>query len=758
MVPLIELKNVSVFRDGKAILDRVSLSIQPGEHVAIVGPNGAGKTTLVKVMTRELYPHGGRGTVRINGKERPPVRQVRVALAAVSPDQDANVLGNPTVRELVLSGFFGTFGVLFGHTVCDVEATRSELVMAMMEIGHLADRGLDTLSSGERRRAWIARALVPEPKALILDEPTSNLDVKIVAEFAWLMRRIAESGVTLILVTHRFEEIIPEIKRVILLRAGAVFDDGPRDSVLAEPNIDRLFAIGEDAAGWKNPVTPLEYLEAMRRVSVYDVAIRSPLEYAPVLSNLTSNRVWLKREDRQPVFSFKLRGAYALMSNLPPALLERGVIAASAGNHAQGVALSARRLGTKATIVVPRTTPSIKTDAIKMLGAELILFGDTYDEAYERALEIGRERELTFVHPYDQAAVIAGQGTIGLEIVEQMAGNPPDVVFVPVGGGGLVSGIALAVKQLSKGTKVIGVEPDDSDAMHRSLAAGERITLERVGRLADGVAVRTVGKLTFELARKWVDEVVVVSNDEICGAVKEIFEDRRAILEPSGALAFAGLKRYVQREGIRGRNLVAIASGANLNFDRLRYVAERAAVGEGREAVLAVTIPEKPGSFRRFCQAIGQRNVTEFNYRMGDVRAAHVFVGVSTQDDAEHADIVQGLERAGYTTLDLTGDDLATTHLRHMVGGRSSDAKFERLFTVDIPERPGALGAFLERLGDGFNISLFHYRNHGAATGRVLVGFQVPPEAEPEFERFLADVALVSCEVTGNAGLGLFLR
>jgi threonine dehydratase len=314
------------------------------------------------------------------------------------------------------------------------------------------------------------------------------------------------------------------------------------------------------------------------------------------------------------------------------------------------------------------------------------------------------------------------------------------------------------VKQLSPGTKVIGVEPEDSDAMHRSLAAGERVTLARVGRLADGVAVRTVGKLTFELARKWVDEIVVVSNDEICGAVKEIFEDRRAILEPSGALSLAGLKRYVQREGLRDQNLVAIASGANLNFDRLRYVAERAAVGEGREAMLAVTIPEKPGSFRRFCQAIGHRSITEFNYRMGDAHSAHVFVGVSTRDDEEHAELVSGLEQAGYTTLDLSGDDLATTHLRHMVGGRSIDAEHERLFTVDFPERPGALGAFLERLGEAFNISLFHYRNHGSDVGRVLVGFQVPPGKEAEFDRFRADVGQVSCEVTSNPGLGLFLR
>ncbi|MHB8637021.1 MAG: threonine ammonia-lyase, biosynthetic [Fimbriimonadaceae bacterium] len=758
MVPLVELKDVSVYRDGKAILDHVSLSVGHGEHIAVVGPNGAGKTTLVKLMTRELHPHAGRGVVRIDGEGKSPVREVRVALAAVSPDQDSWVLGDPSAKELVLSGFFGTFGVTFGHLVGPDEAIRADLVMAMMEIQHLSDRPISTLSTGERKRAWIARALAPEPKALVLDEPTSNLDTKIVGEFRWLMRRIAESGVTLILVTHRFDEIIPEIKRVILLRKGRVFDDGPRESVMSQPNIDALFAGDVGATKWKSPVTPREYLAAMRQVSVYDVAILSPLEYAPALSALTANNVWLKREDRQPVFSFKLRGAYALMSNLPPELLARGVIAASAGNHAQGVALSAKRLGTQATIVVPRTTPSIKTDAIQQLGADLILYGDTYDEAYERALEIGKERELTFVHPYDQPAVIAGQGTVGLEIIEQMAGNRVDAVFVPVGGGGLVSGVALAVKQLSRSTKVIGVEPEDSDAMHRSLLAGERVTLDRVGRLADGVAVRTVGKLTFEIARKWVDEIVVVSNDEICGAVKEIFEDRRAILEPSGALAFAGLKRYVLRDEMRGKNLVAIASGANLNFDRLRYVAERAAVGEGREAMLAVTIPEVAGSFRRFCQALGQRAITEFNYRMGSAKCAHVFVGVSTKSDAEHRTLVSDLEQAGYGTLDLTGDELATMHLRHMVGGRSVDAAHERLLTVDFPERPGALGAFLERLGESFNISLFHYRNHGSDLGRVLVGFQVPPGTEAEFERFRSEVGYASADVTENAALGLFLR
>ncbi len=408
--------------------------------------------------------------------------------------------------------------------------------------------------------------------------------------------------------------------------------------------------------------------------------------------------------------------------------------------------------------MVPQTTPTIKTEAIKQLGAELIRYGDSYDEAYERALEIGRERELTFVHPYDQPAVIAGQGTIGLEIVEQMAGKKLHAVFVPVGGGGLLAGVAMAVKHHSPKTKVIGVEPEDSDAMHRSLRENRRVKLDRVGRLADGVAVRTVGAHTFEIAKAWVDEIVLVSNDEICGAIKEVFEDRRAILEPSGALAFAGLKRYARKKNLFGQNFVAIASGANLNFDRLRYVAERAALGEGREAMLAVTIPEKPGSFRRFCNALGQRQITEFNYRMATAEGAHVFVGVATKDNSEHRSMISEVEGAGYKVLDLSQDELATTHLRHMVGGRSPDAQHERLFSVDFPERPGALGAFLERLGDAFNISLFHYRNHGSDLGRVFIGFQVLPGTEQAFERFRAEVGYESTEVTKNSGLGLFLR
>lgn len=758
MTPLIELKNVSVVRDGKPILDRVSLVVKRGEHVAIAGPNGAGKSTLVKVMTREIYPHAGRGVVRIDGDDRPMVRHVRVSLASVALDQESLVLGNPTVRDLVLSGFVGTLGALFGHSFGPSEVKRLDAVLDLMEIRHLADRKLDTLSSGEKRRAWIARALAPAPQALVLDEPTSNLDRRIAAEFAEVLRRIANSGVTLILVTHRFDEIIPEIDRVILVREGRVFDDGPREKVLTDANIDALFADDADGQAWSDPQTPEQYVNAMRQLPIYDVAIRSPLEHAPALSTALGNHVWLKREDRQPVFSFKLRGAYALMSGLTKSQLNQGVVTASAGNHAQGVALSARRLGTTAVIVVPRTTPSIKTDAIRQLGAELILHGDTYDEAYEQANAIAADRGLTFVHPYDQPAVIAGQGTVGLEIVEQMKSQPLDAIFVPVGGGGLLAGVALAVKHLSPSTRVFGVEPEDSDAMHRSLAEGKRVKLDKVGRLADGVAVRSVGEHTFEIAKSLVDEILVVSNDEICGAVKEVFDDRRAILEPSGALAFAGLKRYVGREQVRDQNLVAIASGANLNFDRLRYVAERAAVGEGREAILAVTIPEQAGSFRTFCQALGQRGITEFNYRMGDQAKAHVFVGVSTRDDQEHAELVDSLVRTGYETFDLSGDELATTHLRHMVGGRSTDAEHEQLFTFDFPERPGALGTFLERLGDQFNISLFHYRNHGSDVGRVLVGFQVPPERRCQFERFRDEVGYPSVDVTANTGLALFLR
>ncbi|AIE83584.1 threonine ammonia-lyase, biosynthetic [Fimbriimonas ginsengisoli] len=503
-------------------------------------------------------------------------------------------------------------------------------------------------------------------------------------------------------------------------------------------------------------ISPREYLRRMRSSAVYNVAVRSPLDLCPVLSRRLGNRVLLKREDQQPVFSFKLRGAYNMMARLDASALEQGVVAASAGNHAQGVALAAQHLGAHAVIVVPRTAPEIKQEAIRRLGAELVLHGDSYDEAYAHARQLERERGLTFVHPYDHPDVIAGQGTVGLEIDEQHSGRI-DAVFVPVGGGGLVAGVALALKQLRPDVKIVGVEPEDSDALHRSLAADERITLERVGLFADGVAVRTPGEETFRIARDWVDAVEVVSNDAICAAVKEIFEDRRAVLEPAGALAYAGLRSYAERLGLREHTLIAIASGANLNFDRLRTIAERAQIGEQHEAVLAVTIPERPGAFRQLCGALGDRSVTEFNYRMGNADEAAVFVGIQVRDSAERAALIDQLSEGGYASLDLTDDEIAKTHVRHMVGGRCAAATNERVFHFDFPERTGALAEFLDRLHGAWNISLFHYRNHGAERGRVLCGIQVPPETNAAFNDFLAEVGYGFTEQTDSQVLRLFL-
>jgi threonine dehydratase len=503
-------------------------------------------------------------------------------------------------------------------------------------------------------------------------------------------------------------------------------------------------------------ISPEEYLRRMRSSAVYNVAIRSALDFCPVLSRRLGNRVFLKREDQQAVFSFKLRGAYNFMARLGGEALSRGVVAASAGNHAQGVALAAQHLGCHATIVIPQTAPEIKQEAIRRLGAELVLHGDAYDDAYTFARDLATREGLTFVHPYDDPDVIAGQGTIGLEIDEQYR-EPIDAVFVPVGGGGLIAGIALAIKQLRPSTRVIGVEPEDSDAMYRSLASGHRVTLKRVGVFADGVAVKAPGEETFRIAQDWVDEVVVVSNDAICGAVKEIFEDRRAVLEPAGALAFAGLRAYAERCESRDQTFVAIASGANLNFDRLRTIAERAQIGEHHEAIFAVNIPERPGAFRQLCAALGSRNVTEFNYRMGDPSLAVVFVGVQVRDLDERGCLVRELRSQGYETLDLTDDEIAKTHIRHMVGGRCPDAAHERIFHFDFPERAGALNQFLEKLGGGWNISLFHYRNHGSERGRVLCGVQVPPATAGDFARFLSDVGYDFAEQTESAALALFM-
>ena len=499
-----------------------------------------------------------------------------------------------------------------------------------------------------------------------------------------------------------------------------------------------------------------DYLERILTSRVYDVAIESPLEPAAALGKRLDNTLLLKREDLQPVFSFKLRGAYNKMALLPRARLARGVIAASAGNHAQGVALAAQRLGCRALIVMPVTTPRIKVDAVAARGAEVLLHGDSYDDAYRYALRLKRRRGLTFVHPYDDPDVIAGQGTIGMEILRQHAG-PIDAIFVPIGGGGLAAGIAAYVKRVRPGIRMIGVEPVDADAMARSLKARRRVRLEQVGLFADGVAVKQVGRETFRMCRELLDEVVLVDTDAMCAAIKDVFEDTRVVLEPAGALAVAGAKHWVARRGARGRTLVAVASGANTNFDRLRFIAEEAELGEQREAVLAVTIPERPGSFKKFCAMLGAKNITEFNYRIADASAAHIFVGIEVEDRAQTARIVRNLRRHGLTTLDLSDNEMAKWHVRHMVGGRAPFAANELLYRFEFPERPGALMKFLQNLRSDWNISLFHYRNHGADYGRVLVGIQVPGNEMGVFRRFLRELGYPCAEETRNPAYRLFL-
>jgi threonine dehydratase len=499
-----------------------------------------------------------------------------------------------------------------------------------------------------------------------------------------------------------------------------------------------------------------DYLERILKARVYDVAIQSPLEVAPGLSRRLGNRLLLKREDLQPVFSFKLRGAYNKMAGLPAARLARGVITASAGNHAQGVALAAQKLGCRAVIVMPITTPRIKVEAVAQRGAKVILHGDSYDEAYRHASKLRRAQRLTFIHPYDDPEVIAGQGTIGMEILRQ-ATRPVHALFVPVGGGGLIGGIAAYVKRLRPQVRVVGVEPVDADAMARSLKAGRRVVLEHVGLFADGVAVKQVGRETFRLARQFVDEIVRVDTDELCAAIKDVFEDTRVVLEPAGALGVAGAKAWVEKHDVRGRKLVAIASGANTNFDRLRFVAERAEMGEHREAVLAVTIPERRGSFRRFCRALGGRNITEFNYRMSDPSEAHILAGVTVHDREETARIVRMLRRSGFRTLDLSEDEVAKSHMRHMVGGHSPLAKNELAYRFEFPERPGALMKFLSAMNPGWNISLFNYRNLGADYGSILVGMQVPREEMGEFRRFLERLGYPHADETRNPAYRLFL-
>ncbi len=500
----------------------------------------------------------------------------------------------------------------------------------------------------------------------------------------------------------------------------------------------------------------IDYLEKILTAQVYDVAIESPLDEAPNLSKRINNRLLLKREDMQPVFSFKLRGAYNKMAQLPKAVLKRGVIAASAGNHAQGVALAAQVLGCHATIVMPATTPQIKVNAVAGRGATVVLHGDSYDEAYHHALGLADELKLTFVHPYDDPDVIAGQGTIAMEILRQY-NKPIHAVFVPIGGGGLIAGVAAYIKRLKPETKIIGVEPVDADAMYQSLKKKERVRLAQVGIFADGVAVKQVGEETFRLCRQLVDEVILVSTDAICAAIKDVFEDTRSILEPAGALSIAGAKLYVEREKIKGKTLVAIASGANMNFDRLRHVAERAELGEKREAVFAVTIPEKAGSFKKFCSLLGDRSITEFNYRFKDPQEAQVFVGVQVQGRHETDKLLAALKQKGLSPTDLTDNEMAKLHVRHLVGGRAPQAINEILFRFEFPERPGALLNFLNSMSRGWNISLFHYRNHGTDYGRVLVGLQVPPEEKPAFRDFLDKLGYAYWDESENPAYKLFL-
>ena len=499
------------------------------------------------------------------------------------------------------------------------------------------------------------------------------------------------------------------------------------------------------------------YLERILTAQVYDVAKESPLELATNLSARIGNRLFLKREDMQEVFSFKLRGAYNKMVKLDPAVLARGVITASAGNHAQGVALAAQKLGCRATIVMPVTTPQIKMRAVEARGATVVMHGDAYDDAYAFALKLASEERATFIHPYDDPDVIAGQGTIGMEILRQHAG-PIHAIFAPVGGGGLISGIAAYVKRLYPDIKMIGVEPVDANSMFQSLQKGRRVRLPQVGLFADGVAVKQVGAEPLRLCREFVDEIILVDTDTICAAIKDVFEDTRAILEPSGALSVAGAKIYAKRENIRGKSLIAIASGANMNFDRLRHVSERAELGEQREAVMAVTIPEEPGSFKKFCAMLGTKSITEFNYRYADPKEAHVFVAVSVRDREETTALISSLQRSGLRTIDFSDNEMAKLHIRHLVGGRARGVKNELLYRFEFPDRPGALMKFLNSMSHHWNISLFHYRNHGADYGRVLVGMEVPPEEKAEFKEFLNRLDNRYWDETKNPAYKLFLE
>jgi threonine dehydratase len=500
----------------------------------------------------------------------------------------------------------------------------------------------------------------------------------------------------------------------------------------------------------------IDYLERILKARVYGVAVRTPLVPAPLLSARLGSRLLLKREDEQRTFSFKIRGSYNKIAGLAPEELECGVVAASAGNHAQGVALAARELGTSALIVMPETTPRIKVDAVAALGARIELHGDSYDDAEALARELGEREGRVFVHAYDDPDTIAGQGTVGMEILEQHP-DPLDAIFVPIGGGGLISGIAAYTKRLRPGIKVIGVEPADAAAMKASLDAGRRVRLDSVGGFADGVAVKRVGEETFRLCRQLVDEIVLVDTDEICAAIKDVFEDTRTILEPAGALSVAGVKSWLADGAHEGLDIVAIASGANMNFDRLRHVSERAEIGERREAILAVTIPERPGSLKKFCTLLGDRGITEFNYRYAGDDAARVFVGVAIRNRGEVEGLVETLTKAGFDVVDLGNNEIAKLHVRHMVGGRAESVANEVLFRFEFPERPGALTRFLDTMTHDWNISLFHYRNHGADYGRVLIGLQVPSDQRSDFAEFLDSLGYSYTDETDNAAYRLFL-
>jgi threonine dehydratase len=501
---------------------------------------------------------------------------------------------------------------------------------------------------------------------------------------------------------------------------------------------------------------PLNYVQKIQDAEIYDLAIKTPVDEAPLLSQRLNNQVLLKREDLQPVFSFKLRGAYNKLLNLSQQQLDIGVVAASAGNHAQGLALASKKLGINATIVMPRTTPRIKVDAVRSRGAEVVLVGDSYDEAAAHAIELVEAKGLTYIHPFDDPDVIAGQGTIGKEILDQLP-NQLDAIFIAVGGGGLCAGIAAYVKQLRPEIKIIAVESDDAACLDAAIKAGERVILDQVGIFADGTAVAQIGEETFRLLKDLVDEVITVTTDEICAAIKDVYNDTRAICEPSGALGTAGLKKYVEKHGVENQILLSVQCGANIDFDRLRYISERTQIGEKREAVLAVTIDEKPGSFQTFCSTLGRHGISEFNYRYNDDKLAHIFVGVQVNGDTDRHDLIAELQAKGYELSDLTDNEMAKLHIRHMVGGRAGEVAEEQVFRFEFPERPGALLNFLAQLGGRFNISMFHYRNHGSAFGRVLVGLQVNQQDRSELKEFLDNLGYRYADETDNPAYQFFL-